>query len=403
MKRKLISLAAIAVVAAGSAVASAAPVATGSHWIVQPTPNRAVPSNTLAGISCTSGTFCMAVGISGVLAALLARQTSGLSALKTQRLAAKPAAISMLAERWDGTRWRIVRTPSPAGSPTNFLNAVTCSSRRACTAVGSVVAGKITVPVVERWNGSRWSIVKTPHPPKAVSSSLEGVSCPTSRECIAVGGEFNAHGVISGFAERWNGSRWTLSGEFRPSASATLDSVSCSSARQCTAVGSSQTKTAAFTLAERWTAGRWHRQVTPGGGVLFSVSCPAFSDCTAVGTRPTRNFQEAVLAMRWNGKKWRTQPAPEPQGSTDGLLLGVSCPTATSCEAAGWSVVTAMPVTVADRWNGRKWTLEPTPSLTGTVQHTFASVSCGAHVACRAAGSFALPSPSGLQTLVEHR
>lgn len=217
MKRRLTCLAAVAVVAAGSAAASAAlaaPVAAGPHWIVQPTPNRAVPSNMLEGISCTSGTFCMAVGVSGPIEAL---------AVKAQRLVAKPASVRVLAERWNGTHWRIEPTPSLAGSPTDFLNGVTCTSRRACTAVGSAVAGKITVPLVERWNGSRWSIVKTPRPPKAVSSALEGVSYPTSRECMAVGGAFSASDVFSGFAERWNGSRWTLAGVFRTPADAALD------------------------------------------------------------------------------------------------------------------------------------------------------------------------------------
>lgn len=89
----------------------------------------------------------------GPVVVLLARDTGRLFAVSAPRLAAKPAPINMLAERWDGTRWRIEPTPHPAGSPTNFLNGVTCSSRRACTAVGSAVAGKIRVPLVERWNG----------------------------------------------------------------------------------------------------------------------------------------------------------------------------------------------------------------------------------------------------------
>lgn len=122
-----------------------------------------------------------------------------------------------------------------------------------------------------------------------------------------------------------------------------------------------ETKTATFPLAERWATGRWHRQATPGSGTLFGVSCPAFSDCIAVGTQPNGQLgQEAVLAMRWNGKRWGRQSAPEPLGSTAGLLLGVSCPSVTSCEAAGWAALTTA-VTVADHWNGKSWTLELTP------------------------------------------
>lgn len=179
--------------------------------IVQATPNRAVPSNTLMGVSCTSGTFCMAVGMSGPLEALAVGVTSRPLGLKAQRLAAKPAPTMMLAERWDGTRWRIEPTPHPTGSPANFFG-----------------------------------------PP----------------------------------------------------------------------------------LMRHWTQSRARRQ-----------GC----------ARPL----------------------------------------------AGWALLTSA-VTVADHWNGRKWTLELTPSLTGTLQHTFAGVWCGAHIACRAAGSVEMAS-GDLQTLVERR
>ena len=70
MKRWLTCLIGLVVVAAGSAAASAvsaAPAATGPQWVIQSTPNRAVPENQLQSVSCTSGTACMAVGSAGPL------------------------------------------------------------------------------------------------------------------------------------------------------------------------------------------------------------------------------------------------------------------------------------------------------------------------------------------------
>lgn len=404
MKRRLTYLAAVAVVAAGSAAASAASasVATGPHWLVQPTPNRAVPNNTLDGVSCTSGTFCMAVGFSGPL--IIASGTRWPLAAMGRRFAATGTSLRTLAERWDGTQWRIAPTPNPAGSSTNFLFGVTCSSRRACTAVGSAAAGKLTVPLVERWNGSRWSVVKTPHPPKAASSDLTGVSCPTPSECIAVGGAFISSKLSLGFAERWNGSRWTLAGEFQVGADTFLNSVSCSSANRCTAVGGHDVKNTFFPIAERFAFGRWRRQATPGFGALFSVSCPARSDCTAVGAQVNQP-NEPDLAMRWDGRSWKTQSAPAPASSTNVLLGGVSCPTVTSCEAVGSAEQTTpamVGVTVADHWDGTSWALEPTPALTGTLVHQFSGVSCGAKIACRAVGSLEMPNIT-VRTLIERR
>jgi hypothetical protein len=104
--------------------------------------------------------------------------------------------------------------------------------------------------------------------------------------------------------------------------------------------------------------------------------------------------------MQWKSGKWKAQSAPEPLGSTQAFLLAVSCPTVTSCAAAGWADLTS-PVTVADHWNGTSWTLELTPDPAGSQGSSFTGVWCGVHSACRASGSYDLPST--VKTLVERR
>jgi hypothetical protein len=406
MKRRLTCLAAVAVVASVSAAASAAsaasaaPVATGPHWVIQSTPNRAAPESQLQSVSCTSGMACTAVGSSGPLEVLLASGASRPFAGKTPNITTR---ITTLAERWGGEHWRIESTPNPAGSTFSSLSSVACTSRRACTAVGSAIPGKVFVPLAERWNGSRWSIERTPRPPKATSSELLGVSCPASNECIAVGDYSTSPTAFFGFAERWNGSRWTPAGVIKPSANTSLSSISCSSVRRCTAVGDYEKATTTLPLAERWASGKWHKQSTPGTGFLLGVSCPAFSQCTAVGNQPNGEPGEsAVLAMQWNGAKWKTRSAPEPLGATVGFLLGVSCSAATSCVAAGWAEVTSTVTTLADHWNGTSWTLEVTRDPTGALGSSFNGVWCGAHnIECRAAGDYDLPS--NVKTLIERR
>jgi hypothetical protein len=400
MKRMLTCLAAVAVAAAGSTAASADPVATGPRWVIQSTPDRAVPDNQLEGVSCTSGRACTAVGSSGPLVVWLGYSTGRQLAPMALRSAAAATKTTTLAERWDGARWRIEPTPNPAGSANSALNGVACSSVRACTAVGSRDAGTVFVPLAERWNGSRWSIERAPRPAGSTNSELLGVSCPTSHECIAVGDYETTSNAFAGFAERWNGSRWTLAGVARPSASAFLDSVSCSSARRCTAVGGYEISSTSLPLAERWT-GRWRKQQTPGSGSLDGVSCPTSSQCTSVGSQPNgQSGESAVLAMQWKGGKWKTHSAPEPPGSTQGFLRGVSCSTVTSCAAAGWVQLTTA-VTVADHWNGTSWALERTSKPTGSQGSSFTGVWCGAHSACRASGGYDLSS--SVKTLVERR
>ena len=71
--------------------------------------------------------------------------------------------------RWDGRRWSI--QPAPIGADT--LDGVSCTSTDACTAVGSGVYA---------WSGHRWSSVRI-----AFAGELTGVSCPSHALCVAVG------------------------------------------------------------------------------------------------------------------------------------------------------------------------------------------------------------------------
>jgi len=70
-----------------------------------------------------------------------------------------------VAERWNGHRWRTQRIREPAGASGNVLVAISCSSRRRCTAVGyDLTTSGNTLTLAERWNGRRWSVQLTRSP-----------------------------------------------------------------------------------------------------------------------------------------------------------------------------------------------------------------------------------------------
>ena len=101
-------------------------------------------------------------------------------------------ALVTLAESWNGTRWSVVRTPSLAGTGSD-LNGVSCVSADACTAVGAVSPnGTALSTVIESWNGTRWSVVPTPNP-GVTAHALNGVSCPSPGACMAAGYFFSHH------------------------------------------------------------------------------------------------------------------------------------------------------------------------------------------------------------------
>jgi hypothetical protein len=58
---------------------------------------------------------------------------------------------------------------------------------------------------------------------------------------------------------------------------------------------------------------------------------------------------------------WTILPVPDPAGN--GSLNWVSCSSATACTAVGEAStsVSGNHVTLAERWNGTAWAIQPTP------------------------------------------
>jgi hypothetical protein len=116
-----------------------------------------------------------------------------------------------LAQRWNGTRWTIQATPSPAGAFSSELLAVSCAAPRACTAVGSFNQTPTRVTsLAETWNGTRWQIQPVPSPADATASYLYAVSCTSPHACTATGFYNVRSGEELALAERWNGRTWRI-------------------------------------------------------------------------------------------------------------------------------------------------------------------------------------------------
>src|ERR1700722_18027812 len=113
----------------------------------------------LNGDSCTSSTFCMAVG-----AHTLNGHTPGMSAMLR------------------GTSWVAQPVPSPSHGANVFANEVSCASATNCLFVGAHYAGPHSndANLAEAWNGTSWRIVAHTGPAGAKFSLLSDVACPTT-------------------------------------------------------------------------------------------------------------------------------------------------------------------------------------------------------------------------------
>ena len=321
---------------------------------------------------------------------------SGLIALTAMLGVAASAAVAGPATASQTTASQ-TRAASPP--PAKQLFGVSCVSSKYCVAVGlnQNAEGNRGGGLIQTWNGKNWKTVAALTPKGGLSSELLGVSCKTTTACVAVGLYLNSGGSGVPLVEAWNGRTWTPSAPPRPAGSqgGQLASVSCAGPKSCVAIGTYYTDSGAAALAESWNGGKWtlSRPPAPKGSIvgdLEKVSCPTTAFCIAVGTSAT-NKGGFVLADRWNGKTWAmTSVKPPANAKNDASLNGVSCRSAKSCVAVG----TGTPATgrpgglrsFAEFWDGKTWTAGTISWPKGTSNNYLVGVSCAAANSCLAVG-----------------
>jgi hypothetical protein len=108
-----------------------------------------------------------------------------------------------LIERWDGTSWAMVSSPNTSATQANLLLGVTCASASNCWAVGDYYNGIALQTLIERWDGTAWSIVTSPNISTAQTNVLSGVTCVSASECWAVGYSYADNGVAQTLIEHY--------------------------------------------------------------------------------------------------------------------------------------------------------------------------------------------------------
>jgi hypothetical protein len=274
-----------------------------------------------------------------------------------------------LAEVWDGSAWSLLPTPDPS-TIEDFLNGVSCTSASECMAVGYDQENFSLDPLFESWNGTTWSVADTD--PSAVGL-LVGVSCTSASACMAVG-DLDLNGTV---ADVWDGTSWSPLSTPNPPGTGEdgLSGVSCTDASDCTAVGFYvDALQRGLTLAEKWNGTVWSvvRSPSPTPGApkaglneLYGAACAAPSQCMAVGSYVDRVGLVRTLAEQWSGSTWSLAKSPDPTLSS--FLIGVSCPSASQCTAVGWDQVSVpnfpRSYTLIEQWNGTNWSTVPSPSV----------------------------------------
>jgi hypothetical protein len=110
---------------------------------------------------------------------------------------------------WNGRTWRKVSVPVPAGNMLAFLNGVSYIPGGTAWAVGGMGENTLsTRTLIERWTGTAWTRVTSPSPGGSGGDQLTSVAATSLRNAWAVGTHLSGS-TMQTVILHWNGRTWS--------------------------------------------------------------------------------------------------------------------------------------------------------------------------------------------------
>lgn len=260
-----------------------------------------------------------------------------------------PGTVSL--EHWDGTRWSRVRVPSTRFG--GVIDDVEASSPGEVWAVGPDGAAA-------RWRKGRIELVATP----LKESRLSALSSTGPDDVWAVGMRTpnqTGHPLI----EHWDGRRWTVS--FAEDAFGGFSDVLALSPRDAWAVGWRKVSTVGDpqlfrSMVMHWDGRHWYRVEPPGrpAAQLDALSGSAGEIWASAGLR-----QHSYAFARWDGRRWSLVAGPTVQVTDKAFppqisdLQVLSSAEIIAVGRKGYAHGTG----VILRWDGKRWSSEQAPPV----------------------------------------
>jgi hypothetical protein len=306
----------------------------------------AIQRAVLFSVSCSSSSFCVAVG-----------------AVDDTDVNAFP-----LIETYSGGVWSASVAPLPTNAalsansgPADPLISVSCPADGTCAAVGEydIAVGVGVHPLLETLSKGKWKATEgdLPSSPSPDNASMNAISCPSAQMCMATG-DGNDSGR-PGLVYLLSSGKWQLepSLPLPPDFDSNLDlaSVSCADSTDCVVVGSYDTpftpNSSSLGLIYTYKSGNWtveQAQMPANASALqdfiplglLSVDCVQATLCVAGGSYEDTSGNLVPLFVTLKSGKWTPKEGPSLQSTqrpSASFVTGVSCVTTANCVADGYS------------------------------------------------------------------
>jgi hypothetical protein len=232
-------------------------------------------------------------------------------------------------------------------------------------------------PLAEHWNGTTWS-TSLPAEPYTTDNYLYGVATPGSSNVWAAGYYVPAAGGYQTLVEKWNGSSWSISTSANPSTTdSRLQAVAAYNATTGWAVGFYNGGSSIKTLTERTTdsGATWTTVSSPnntGDNYLYSVTAIPSSggDMWAGGTFINTEGTAAPFTMKWNHgtSSWSMVSVPSVFESGGNYLKAVKTLADGNAYAVGYyfNVTNQVFQPIAWQWDTVEWNINLPTSVSTT-------------------------------------
>src|SRR5262245_36271372 len=288
--------------------------------------------------------------------------------------------LATLSEHFDGSSWTAVATPNTSRMNNSLID-VAAVAPDDVWAVGSSSTSNEPdarqFTLVEHWDGSAWSIVRTPNPQpnfgagNPVNNVLSGVAAFGPNDVWAVGESTDANSLGSRpLVEHWDGTRWTAVHVPHPGRFGRLSGVS---GGDIWAVGDRDSNGNQVSLIEHFNGTTWSKVASPNVGPFVNtftrVSATSANDVWAVGFHLAvfgPNEVNQTSALHWDGTKWSVVESPS-VNQQNNFLDGVVGTSATDAWAVGFFDTGVAFQTLIEHWDGSAWTIVPSPNTAGPI------------------------------------
>jgi hypothetical protein len=271
-----------------------------------------------------------------------------------------------LTEHWNGSQWSIIKSPSPSSSY-NYLTGTAAISTNDVWAVGFTRGGGLNGTLIEHWDGSQWQIVQSPN--SGLDASLLSVKAISSKNVWAVGSYYTGPTSTQWLVEHWNGQRWSVVPTPFPAGATNggIDSITTTSATNVWMLGGYVSSSgSSFMTALHWNGSTWTVMSLPNVSTyvnyLRSIVALSAHDVWAVGDEiDNYNSLPHALIEHWNGTQWSVVQNARSSNVSE-VLEGITAISTNSIWAVGVdSPGNNMSQMLIEHWNGTQWSIVQSP------------------------------------------